>query len=37
MEDLAFKNLRVEQVPGTEIMKDVGNIHFAHGPKSNQV
>ena len=37
MESEAFEKLGIEHVPGTEVMKDVGDVHFAHGNKNCQV
>jgi hypothetical protein len=30
LEQLAAEQLQAEIIPGTEVMKDVGNVHFAH-------
>ncbi|KAF5016142.1 hypothetical protein F66182_12277, partial [Fusarium sp. NRRL 66182] len=37
MEEVLPDTLPMEHIPGTEIMRDVGKIHFVHGPKSHQV
>jgi diadenosine tetraphosphatase ApaH/serine/threonine PP2A family protein phosphatase len=37
MEEVLPDTLPMERIPGTEIMRDVGKIHFVHGPKSHQV
>lgn len=37
MEDVLPDTLPMEHIPGTEIMRDVGKVHFVHGPKSHQV
>lgn len=37
MEEGLSDSLPVEHIPGTEIMRDVGKVHFVHGPKSHQV
>lgn len=36
-EKTVFEKLHVEHIPGTEIMRDVGEVEFIHGPKSHQV
>lgn len=30
LDQRAAETLQVEVIPGTEIMKDVGDVHFAH-------
>lgn len=37
MEEALPDTILMEHIPGTEIMRDVGKIHFVHGPKSHQV
>lgn len=36
-EQTVARELHVELIPGTEIMRDVGDVHFVHGPKSGAV
>lgn len=33
---LAAEQLDVEIVPGTEVMKDVGDVHFTHAGGANK-
>ena len=33
----AAELLQVELIPGTQVMKDVGDVHFAHARKLNSV
>jgi hypothetical protein len=37
LEERAAKELHVEIFPGTDVMRDVDDIHFTHGPKSHEV
>ena len=36
-DEIAFDELHVEHIPGTEIMRDVKGVQFVHGPKSHEV
>ena len=36
-EQRAASGLHVDIVPGTDVMRDVDDIHFNHGPKSHEV
>jgi hypothetical protein len=37
LEQRAAMGLRVDIFPGTDVMRDVDDIHFAHGPKTHEV
>ena len=37
LEQRAAMELHVDIFPGTDVMRDVDDIHFAHGPKSHEV
>ena len=37
LEERAAREMHVELFPGTDVMRDVDDIHFSHGPKSHQV
>jgi hypothetical protein len=37
LEEHAAHELHVEIFPGTDVMRDVDDIHFTHGPKSHEV
>ena len=37
LEKQAAIELHVDICPGTEVMRDVDDIHFSHGPKSREV
>ncbi|KKY29194.1 putative mfs transporter [Phaeomoniella chlamydospora] len=36
-EQVLAEELHTELIPGTEVMRDVGDVHFVHGPKSGAV
>jgi hypothetical protein len=37
LEQRAATELHVDILPGTDVMRDVDDIHFTHGPKSHEV
>ena len=37
LEQRAAMELHVDIFPGTDVMRDVDDIHFTHGPKSHEV
>jgi hypothetical protein len=37
LEQRAATKLHVDIFPGTDVMRDVDDIHFIHGPKSHDV
>ena len=37
LEQRAAMELHVDIFPGTDVMRDVDDIHFSHGPKSHEV
>ena len=37
LEQRAANELHVDIVPGTDVMRDVDDIHFSHGPRSHEV
>lgn len=37
LEERAALELHVDIFPGTDVMRDVDDIHFTHGPKSHEV